>query len=407
MRKVAAAVAVITVSAVVGTGASSAAGPVGHIGNRTWLDLNGNGLKEASEPGLESITFDLYDMSGKVLVRFVSQNGGWWGVNNLATDRCYRLRMYIPQEFRPSPRTVGGQRTQSSAGADGWIPEPICPTAAPQDDWDSGFVPIGAPPQRNGYVGNHLYDDRNTNGVEDPGEPRIPNVGIALLWSSDVVLGQGATSSDGWYGFRNLRTDNQWYSLRIAVPPGWEVTSHPLVPNLPAGETRVRLLPLTPEFPNSRNANIGLSQRNQPNDRNWLQTTPAADGSYTFGSVTTWYVTNTPDDNRGRIVVIGAMQKMRRADGAIVPLPAPQRFTVTFDTAPDGSLVNGPYAEGPNGQRITVEWEGRNLRVCPGPTGDTGTLERHFLERDMAIAMTWRDNCTGISGNLRYRMNEV
>lgn len=48
------------------------------IGSRVWNDLNGNGIREDNEPGLEGVIFRLYDTLGNLIDQTVSDGAGRW-----------------------------------------------------------------------------------------------------------------------------------------------------------------------------------------------------------------------------------------------------------------------------------------------------------------------------------------
>ncbi|NLD18999.1 MAG: DUF5011 domain-containing protein [Clostridiales bacterium] len=64
------------------------------IGNFVWLDLNGNGLYDAAEPGVNGVTVELYDPNGTKFADTVTANDsngnpGYYSFTNLAVGNYY------------------------------------------------------------------------------------------------------------------------------------------------------------------------------------------------------------------------------------------------------------------------------------------------------------------------------
>ena len=82
-------------------------------------------------------------------------------------------------------------------------------------------------------IGNFVWEDLNRNGIQDGGEPGIPNVTVKVYISSKgncpsagVYLATTTTDADGIYGFSdedgiNWRSD---YSVEFTLPDGYAFT---------------------------------------------------------------------------------------------------------------------------------------------------------------------------------------
>ena len=216
---IAVALSVLAVSGVV-----SAAGSVSwQLGNRVWVDVNGNGSREANEPGLAGVVMTLADTDGPRVVG-VSAPGGWYGFDDLDAAGCYQLSIAIPAGYQPSPLGAAGSTT-NHAGPTGAVPDPICGTdAAVQDQWDIGLVPAsGTPAGFVGHIGNRVFDDQDGNGLKSSNEPGIGGVRVTLSNASGVPLVSGLTADGGWYGFSGL-DESACYRLRVTIPSGWKAT---------------------------------------------------------------------------------------------------------------------------------------------------------------------------------------
>ena len=73
-----------------------------------------------------------------------------------------------------------------------------------------------------GSIGNFVWDDLNANGIQDFGEPGIPNVLVILFNSVGTQISSKVTNLDGFYLFPNL--DPGTYMVKFSKPFGYEPT---------------------------------------------------------------------------------------------------------------------------------------------------------------------------------------
>jgi len=69
-----------------------------------------------------------------------------------------------------------------------------------------------------GMVGDFVWNDLNHNGIQDAGEPGIPNITVQLLNSSMTILASTTTDANGLYHFSGLCADN--YKVAVPSQPG-------------------------------------------------------------------------------------------------------------------------------------------------------------------------------------------
>ena len=56
----------------------------GVIGDRVWLDINGDGVQNASEPGIEGVTVSCCDSVGNVVAVTTTDENGYYYFGNLS-----------------------------------------------------------------------------------------------------------------------------------------------------------------------------------------------------------------------------------------------------------------------------------------------------------------------------------
>lgn len=188
-------------------------GNVGYteILGRKFEDLNGNGVHDAGEPGVENVTVTLTgtDILGDpVDLSTATGPGGEFAFQNLVpgtytvTETAWPSALWVP-----STATVSGPHVLDSG-----------------DSLDLGWVFGNVLP---GSIHGHKFVDVNGNGVEDDGEPGLPDVIIELTGDTD---GDGdidqvfvPTNEAGEYWFLGLWPGD--YTVAEIVPDGWTPTT--------------------------------------------------------------------------------------------------------------------------------------------------------------------------------------
>jgi hypothetical protein len=96
----------------------------------------------------------------------------------------------------------------------------------------SGSDPVGSNPDNSGKaalspatyasIGNFVWLDNNMNGLQDEGEPGIPNVTVHLFDCEDSLIASTLTDADGFYIFGGLWPGD--YYVKFDLPAGYEFT---------------------------------------------------------------------------------------------------------------------------------------------------------------------------------------
>ena len=72
-------------------------------------------------------------------------------------------------------------------------------------------------------IGDFVWEDLNGNGIQDNGEPGIPNVRVRLLSGTNVILDSLLTDSNGRYCFDSLNAGT--YRVQFVAPTGFLTTT--------------------------------------------------------------------------------------------------------------------------------------------------------------------------------------
>jgi hypothetical protein len=83
------------------------------LGNRVWLDLNGNGIQDPGEEGISGLCMNLYDASGNLIARASSDSNGYYGFN--VQPGKYSIEYVKPQNMDFTKPNVGDDSSDSDA----------------------------------------------------------------------------------------------------------------------------------------------------------------------------------------------------------------------------------------------------------------------------------------------------
>ena len=86
-------------------------------------------------------------------------------------------------------------------------PAPEDPEDPPPEDPPAPEAPP-APPANEGQIGDFVWQDDNSNGIQDNGEEGLPGVVVDLLDCSNNVLSSTSTNESGQYSFKQLAAGN-------------------------------------------------------------------------------------------------------------------------------------------------------------------------------------------------------
>jgi hypothetical protein len=76
------------------------------IGDRVWLDLNGDGVQDPGEAGLDGVIVRLLDSQGNVIATTTTAAGGFYQFNNLSAG-TYAVQFVAPSGYAFSARGQG------------------------------------------------------------------------------------------------------------------------------------------------------------------------------------------------------------------------------------------------------------------------------------------------------------
>jgi hypothetical protein len=176
-------------------GFSAGANAATLLNGRAFIDLNGDGLQSPSaealynEAGIPNATVTVTASSGASVVTTTNEIGDW--VLNTNLPGPFRIQYTgLPAKLTDGSNRAGSLQFNngglSNFGAFGKVDS----LGSIVDITDVDLVGIG----------NRVWDDLNANGIQDPGEPGIPNVVITISSPTGPIRTAGGcngTRGDG------------------------------------------------------------------------------------------------------------------------------------------------------------------------------------------------------------------
>ncbi len=202
----------------------------GAIGDRVWIDADGDGVQDAVELGLAGVTVTIYyDPDGNgvydtIYPNATDGNGNPLPSGTTTTDANGNYIFdglpagaYVVQVTLPGGYSQTGDPDQpgvTCTACDHKTTTPII--LGPGDVYvnaDFGYTPN---PGAFGSIGDTIWLDANANGIQDDTETRIPGVSVVLIRDVngdgvyqpgvDVILATDTTDANGNYEFPGVPT---------------------------------------------------------------------------------------------------------------------------------------------------------------------------------------------------------
>src|SRR6185295_12003835 len=172
------------------------------VGDRVWLDGDGDGVQDAGEAGINGVTVELLDNGGNVLASQVTAGDGNYTFSNLNAGN-YSVRVVAATLPAGLAQTfdLDGTGTANIAAFS---------LAAGQNRTDVDFGYRGT-----ASVGDRVWTDTDGDGVQDAGETGINGVTVELLDNGGNVIATQITAGDGNYTFDHLTAGG--YSVRVVT----------------------------------------------------------------------------------------------------------------------------------------------------------------------------------------------
>ncbi len=195
------------------------------VGDRAWLDINGDGVEDPGEPGLANVHMQLFSAGPDTMIG--TTDDFFWDVTYTDSNGNYLIRELFFLD------------TWYVDVLDSTVPADLVLSAGATDPNGARLVPLGTVdlgfdfPYTNAthLGGDFVWIDASDDGIQDSGEPGIGGVTLTLTDLNsladpldDRVVATTETRSDGSYLFRAAAGDYV-ISVDPATVPGPESTS--------------------------------------------------------------------------------------------------------------------------------------------------------------------------------------
>ena len=330
-----------------------------YVGDFVWNDLNGNGIQDAGEPGINGQTVTILFPDGVTTATTTTLNfngtDGYYNFPNLGPG-THVITFTTPAGLTPSPANQGNDDTKDSDPINGSVSVNI---VANISDFtiDAGFKT----PSILG-LGNLVFIDLNGNGVRDLTEPGIPGANVNLYRDTNgdnapdgAAIATTTTGNDGTYHFTGLSADA--YIVGVVLPTGYYFISGNPLPNNDidndnnavrqvGNEVRTNFIILSPGTEPTTDGDD--NNTNSTLDIAMLITCPTAKGTATSATSIT-----------GKASGLAATDVVEKGV-SIYPNPAINSFTVKINADKQSAAVI--WVTDANGRTINS----KNLSVIPG-----------------------------------------
>lgn len=195
------------------------AGTTGSIGDRVWLDADGDGVQDAGENGIPGVSVSLIkDLNGNgvwdpgepIIATDVTDENGIYGFSGLPTTDGAGTDDYLVwvndsanvlNELAPTYDLDGaGPATGVVSGLGITAVQNLTPAGV--NNVDFGYAPPGHTPGE-GLIGDTIFLDRDGDNSFDPGEG-LEGVMVNLRDSQGRIIARTVTDENGNYSFGNL-----------------------------------------------------------------------------------------------------------------------------------------------------------------------------------------------------------
>ena len=193
----------------------------GCIGDRVWVDFNGNGAQNNTEPGQAGVMVRLFDVNGILIAedstKATSIDDAFYKFDNISPGDYYVVFDTLPGYMFTTPDNADDMMDSDVTSSIVFGSTDIF-TLLPgefKEDIDAGvFFP--------GKLGDFVWLDENENGIQDSGEQGLENVEVNLLMPNGMVVQTTQTDEDGVYCFTGLKQG--LYRIEFPMLAEYEIT---------------------------------------------------------------------------------------------------------------------------------------------------------------------------------------
>ncbi|RFP13729.1 SdrD B-like domain-containing protein [Duganella sp. BJB475] len=185
------------------------------IGDKVWIDKNGNGLQDdGSDSGKSGVTVNLRDVDGNIVKTTTTDSNGNYKFSVAAGT--YSVDIKAPTGYLVTTKDVGSDgNLDSDADASGNLGSITVSAGQNATNMDAGLY-------QKGSIGDKVWFDSNGDGIQQATEAVAKNVVVSLLNDKGVVIATDTTDAGGLYSFTDVGPGK--YSVKFSAPDGYTFT---------------------------------------------------------------------------------------------------------------------------------------------------------------------------------------
>jgi len=166
----------------------------GEIGDYVWKDLNGDGIQDPGEPGIEGVTVRLFDCDGNFIRELTTDENGYY-IFDLLLPGAYQLQFDItdlPPGCAFTLPNQGDDAADSDTDLNGNTPCIDLEAGERNHTIDAGVLPLAK-------LGDTVWEDCNGDGILNNGEQGIAGIKVEVYDADNVLVKITSTGADGKY----------------------------------------------------------------------------------------------------------------------------------------------------------------------------------------------------------------
>jgi len=191
------------------------------IGDLVFLDSNTNGIQNGGEGGISGINVTVSFCNGTTVGTTTTNANGLWSYCGLYPNNYNLTFGFNSTYYQCSPPLQGGNTCLDSDITNCATRTTTCFTVdvgINDTCHDTGLYPFAR-------IGDFVWNDLNSNGLQTAGEPGLPGLRVDLLnATTGLQINQTTTNANGFYIFNFLNPGS--YRVRFYCPAGFVFTTY-------------------------------------------------------------------------------------------------------------------------------------------------------------------------------------